>query len=199
MQDNFNQKKIEISFRKFSDYASDLLSSDINTFDTRFKIFLHHCETDEILKIITNQLKDIDVNIDEWWEKGNQTAGGMVGNARFDLPLDETKRDALLYQFSLKILNKEMDLNHFCMMFLGKTNYSQMVYAFNEAIINPLIRSIGYKIDEISYEVNSTYDEYQDIPLKVFYVYQDNSTNISGDVKIRGDGVIGDGSKIEKN
>ena len=140
MQDKFDQKKVEISFRKFSDYASDLLSSDMNTFDTRFKIFLHHCETDEILKIITNQLKDIDVHIDEWWEKGNQTAGSMVGSARFDLPMGETERDALLYQFSLKVLGKEMGFKHFCMMFLGETNYNQMVYAFNEAIMNPLIR-----------------------------------------------------------
>jgi len=198
MKDKFDQKKVDISFRKFSDYASDIFSSDTNTFDIRYSIFLHHCENDEILKIITNQLKSIDVQIDDWWKKGIESAGSFVGSARFDLPLDETDRDALLYQFCLKIHSGEFSFQRFCMMHLGKSNYNEMVYAFNNAIIHPLVRSINYKIEEIRYEVDKTYSTYQEIPIQIFNVYQDNSTKITGNVEIQGDGVIGDGSKIEK-
>lgn len=150
------------------------------------------------MKPITVQLKNIDVHIEEWWKKGNESAGSMVGSARFDLPLDETERDALLYQFSLKILNNEMSFQHFCIMYLGKTNYNEMVYSFNRVVINPLVRSINDKLDGIMYEVHKKYDTYQDVSVNLFYVYQDSSTNIEGDVEIKGDAVIGDGSKIEK-
>lgn len=198
MPDKFDQKKVDISFRKFKDFASDVLSSDRNTFNTRFNIFLHYCENDEVLSIITKQLKNIDVHIDEWWEEGLKSGGSFSGSCEFKLPLDETERDALLYQFSLKINSKQISLQIFFLKFFGSSNYDEMVYVFNDAIIRPLERSIAYKLEEITYEVNKLYDGYQDIPTKVFYVYQDYSTIISGDVQIKGDGVIGDGSTIEK-
>ena len=157
------------------------------------------CENDAVLSIITKQLKNIDAHIDEWLEEGQKTRGGSLsGSGQFQLPTDETERDALLYQFSLKINSGQIDLATFHLQFFGSGNYNEMVYAFNDAIIRPLERSITYKLEEIAYEVNKQYDEYQEIPIKIFYVYQDYSTNISGDAKIEGDGVIGAGSTIDK-
>ena len=198
MPDQFDQKKVEVRFRKFKDFASDVLSSDRNTFITRLDIFLHYCENDEVLSIITNQLKTIDVHIDEWWEEGLKTGGSFLGTCEFRLPLDETERDALLYQFSLKINSDQMNIQTFGLNFFGTRDFDEMVSVFNEAIIYPLERSIAYKLEEIATEVDDLYSECDEIPLKVFYVYQDYSTIISGDVKIKGDGVIGDGSTIEK-
>lgn len=198
MPDEFDQKKVEQSFRKFRDFSSDVLVSDKNTFSTRFNGLLKYCENDEILSVITNQLKDIDVNIDEWWENGLKSGTGFTGSCQFILPTEETERDALLYQFSLKVDSGNMSFQNFCMMFLGKSNFNEMVYAFNEAVVRPLVRSINYKLEEISAKVDGTYDDSQKIPINIFNVYQDQSTTFEKDVTFKKDGVIGHESKIEK-
>lgn len=194
----FDKKRVELSFRKFSDYASDVLSSNYHTFDTRFNILLNHCENDVIMSIISNQLKSIDAHFDEWWEKGMSTGGSFVGSKQFDLPVDETERDSLLYQFCLKINDRSLNFSRFCLDFFGATNFDEMVWAFNDAIVKPMVRSINYKLEEIMYDIKQNSESDQDIPIKFLYVYQDFSTLINGDVEISGDGAIGEGSKIEK-
>jgi hypothetical protein len=198
MPANFDKKQVELSFRKFSDYADDVLSSNHHTFNTRFNMLLNHCENDPVMSIISSQLKNVDVHFDEWWEKGMSTGGSFAGSKHFDLPVDEKEQASLLYQFCLKINNGSIDFILFCINFFGSGVYDEMVFAFNEAIVRPMVRSIGYKLDEIRHDIDTKLETDRDIPINRFYVYQDFSTSISGDVEISGDGAIGDGAKIEK-
>jgi hypothetical protein len=199
MEEKFDRKQVEISFRKFNDYAVYLLSSSYNLFNTRFNIFLNHCETDEVMSVICNQLKNTDVNVDEWYEKGRSTGGSFVGSCQFDLPVDETERDALLYKLCIKVNKREIDLFGFCIEFFGDGNFDAMVEEFKEAIVRPMVDSIGYKLEEITYEAEIELekdDRY--IPVNIFYVYQNYSTNVNGDINTKGDAAIGEGASIEK-
>lgn len=43
----------------------------------------------------------------------------------------------------------EIDFHRFCIDAYGKTNFDEMLWAFNDAISRPLIRDLGYRLDEI--------------------------------------------------
>lgn len=197
MPENFDRKQVEISFRKFSDYASDVVSSNSNIFYTRLNIFIHHCESDPVMSFICNQLKNIDTNFEEWLRKGESTGGSMVGSCQFNLPVDEKARDALLYQLCLKINKNEIDLFGFCLDFFGSHGLDGMIYDFNEAIIKPMVRSIGYKLEEIEYDIETDLQGERYIPITVLNVYQDFSTTVNGNVNTEGDAAIGKGASIE--
>ena len=155
METYFKRKEVEISFRKFSDYASDVINSDFHTFSTRFKIFIHLCETDPVLKIITIQLKETDVGFQKWWENSQNTGGSMLGSKEINLPVDEDLRDALLYQLLLKFHSKEIDFMSYCLDYFGETNFDMMVHSFISAIFLPLVRSINYKLEEIAESIET--------------------------------------------
>ncbi len=198
MSDGFNKKIIELSFRKFKDYSSDVIGSDHNTFDNRLNIFIYFCENDSVMKVITNQLKAIDTGFDEWWESINSSGGGsMIGTKNFNLPVDEEVRNALLYEFTIEINKEEIDLKRFAIDFFGKTNFNDMIGSFNDAVFYPMVRSIGYKIEEIMDSIEKEYKNMESIPEKVMFVYQ-NITHIEGSVKAKGDIVIGEEGRIEK-
>lgn len=178
MPANFDKKRVELSFKKFSNYADDVLSSNSHTFGTRFNILLDHCENDMVMSIISSQLKSTDVHFSEWWEKIMSTGGSFIGSKHFDLPVDEKERDSLLYQFCLKVNNREIDFKMFCINFFGTTRYDEMVWDFNDAIVSPMVRSIGYKLEEIMCNVDAKLEAGRDIPIQIFYVCQDLSTSI---------------------
>lgn len=190
MEKSFRQKQVELSFRRFRDFASDVFDSDFHTFDSRFDILVHHCENDEVMKIITSQLKEIDTNFQEWWERAQNTGGSMIGSKQLSLPIDERKRDALMYQLILKIQNKKINFAQFCMDYFGETNYNAMIVAFNDGILRPLIRSIIYKLEEISDEITRVLSKQQDVPTRMFLVYQDYSVNV-GDGNVISAEVVG--------
>lgn len=199
MPDSFKQRQVALSFRKFNDYASDVVHSDYSTFPTRFEIFLHHCENDEVMKVITSQLKEVDTNFQEWYLKGQNTGGSMVGSKEFRLPVDEIKRDALLYQLLLKFNSKEIDLLGFCMDYFGETSsINATIRSFNSAILSILVRSIGYKLEEISESIKSDLNNTQDVPIKMLNVYYDYRVTMGDENKIFGDAAIGGGVKIDK-
>lgn len=197
MPANFGKKQVEISFRRFLDYSNDVLSSNSHTFNTRFNILLHHCENDEVMSVISSQLKSIDVHFEEWWEKRMQTGGSFIGSKIFDLPVDEKERAALLYQFCLKVNCGNINIKHFCIDFFGTSRYDEMVWEFNNAVVGPMVRSINYKLEEIC-DVETDVGNDREIPINVLYVYQDLSTNVNGDVITKGDAAIGGDANIEK-
>lgn len=198
MVNSFKQREVKKSFQKFQDYGSDVLNSDFHDFTARFKIFIHHCESDGIMKIITSQLKEMDVNFQEWWEKGQKTGGSMVGSKRFDLPLDEGERDALMYQLILKFSTGEINLMQFCVDYFGENQFVQMIRQFNRAILIPLIRSISYKLREILDAIEEELPEKEDVPIAMLLVYQDHRLTIGSENIFLGDSIIGGGSRIEK-
>lgn len=194
MPEEFDRKQIELSFRKFNDFANDVLSSNYHIFNSRFNILIYHCENDPIMLVICNQLKNVDIEFDEWWIKCSRTSERSV----FDLPVDETKRDALLYKLCIKVNKVEIHYFDFSRRFFGTSNKSLSISAFNEAIVKPLVRSINYKLEKIMYDIEIGLSGERYIPIKVLNVYLDSSTTVNGDVNIKGDGIIGEGANIEK-
>ncbi|AKB64932.1 hypothetical protein [Methanosarcina mazei] len=198
MPEKFDRKRVELSFRRFSDFADDVLSSEYSTFDAYLNIFVNHCENDEIMSIICNQLKHDSTILDDW-ESRNNLAGIIhrVSGIKLTLPTDEKQRDILLYQICLKVNKGETDI--FSVYFdFNSCSPDEAVHNFNTDFVKPMVRSIGYKLEEIEYDIETDLKDERYIPITVFYVYQDYSTNITGDVNTKGDAAIGEGANIEK-
>ena len=152
----YDYKKIERSFRRFSDYSDDLLNLDSKTFPNNLNIFIDFCENDEIMHIISAQLKsNKNVDIGKWYSDFQKTGGSFIGTKKYVLPTKEKDRISLLYHFLLKIHSNEIDFHRFCLDAYGETNFNEMVLAFNDAISRPLIRDLGYRLDEILETTNS--------------------------------------------
>lgn len=145
----YDYKKIERSFRRFSDYSDDLLNLDSKTFPNNLNIFIDFCENDEIMHIISAQLKsNKNVDIGKWYSDFQKTGGSFIGTKKYVLPTKEEDRISLLYQFLLKIHSNEINFHGFCIDAYGKTNFNEMVLAFNDAISRPLIRAMNQLLQE---------------------------------------------------
>ncbi len=197
MVKEFTPKQVEISFRKFSDNAEDLESSDYNTFDTNLSIFLNHCENDEIMKTITSPLKNTEI-FDKCDKEFLSKGGSMVGSSKITFPEDEYERDSYIYQLLLKLKDKERDITNITMRAYGANVLSEAVYWFNEKITSKLTRSLKYKLEEIGERIEREVKEGENVPINMLIVYQDNSINIKH-TKIEGDAAIGKEAKIKKN
>lgn len=156
MNQKYDHKKIERSFRRFRDHSEDLLNSDYNSFSNNLNIFIDFCENDEIMRIISAQLKtNENVDINHWYSDFQNTGGSFIGSKKYLLPTNEEDRISLLYQLLLKMHSGEIDFQRFCIDAYGKTNFDEMVWAFNDVISRPLIRDLGYRLDEIIETTNS--------------------------------------------
>ncbi len=198
MQEKFDRKKVELSFRKFNDFANDVVSSELSTFDSYLNILINHCENDEIMSIICNQLKH-DSTIFDNWELRNNLADIIhrVVGIKLTLPIDEEQRDMLLYQICLKINKGETDI--FSVHFdFNNCSPDEAVRNFIKDFVKPMVRSIGYKLEEIIYDIQTDFENERYIPITVFNVYLDSSTTVNGDVNTKGDAAIGEGASIEK-
>jgi len=198
MGTEYKNRQIRSSFRKFRDYSEDLLNSDSNSFENRLRIFIHLCENDEIMKRITIQLKECDVEFDIWWNASQNTGGSFGGSKTYELPVEEIKRIALLYQLLLKIHDKEIDFFEFCLDYYGGSKYDQMIYDFNSNITRELVREINYKLEEIIEEIDEEIGDKGLVPEQFLVIIQDNRTNIGSNNTFSGDASIGGGAKIDK-
>ncbi|MBP1928131.1 hypothetical protein J2741_000678 [Methanolinea mesophila] len=153
MGDRSGNRKIIHHIRKFSDISFDLEMSNNNTFQTRFDSFVYFCENDEVMKIISSRLKNADVRFDDWWNRGRDAGGQAPGSKQFTLPLGDFEKDALLYQLVLRIFERKIDLKQFCTEYFGETNYIGMIFEFKQAVLSPLIRSMGYMLKDILIEL----------------------------------------------
>ena len=181
----FKPKDIRLSFQKFSDYANDILRSDRVTFGTRLEIFIDHCKNDPVMKVIWSQIMSIDADAIKWWDETSQKGGSMNGSTPFLLPVDEEKRDALLFRICIAINDNKIDFEKFCMAFFDETNYNAMVARFNEAVFRPMFRSLGYKIDELIKSI-LTLDKDSTVPVEQLNIFQ-SITYINGNFKAKGD------------
>jgi hypothetical protein len=159
MNQTYDHKKIEHSFRRFRDYSKDLLNSNSKTFSNILNIFIDFCENDEIMRIVSAQLKsNKNVDINRWYSDLQKT-GGLVIGSKDVLPTNEEDRISLLYQLLSKIDSDEISFLGFCIVVYGKTNIktnvNEMALAFNDTFSRPLIRDLGYRLDEIIKTTNS--------------------------------------------
>ncbi len=152
MEKLFERKEILLSFRKFRDFSRDLFNSDFATFNTRLAIFIDFCESDKVMGFITSQLKRYD---SDGWMDEFKKSGGKEG---LKFPLNEDDRISLLYQILLKINTKEFDFVTFGVMAFGSRTVNELIKRFNEAITQPLVRDLNYKLDEIKEEIDASDD-----------------------------------------
>lgn len=196
MQEKYDVNDVEDSFTKFDYLVSDLLDSEYNTFDANLRRFINHCENDEIMSIVCNQLKYDNTIFEKWWfENQLNTLPHAPGGRKLNPPIDDKEMDSLYYQLCLKINNKEIDVRIFCINFTSNTSAS--IPFFNKVIVYPLVRSMKYKLNKIKSKIIQQGDK-QYIFVQNFYVYQNFGTNINGGVITEGDAAIGGDASIEK-
>jgi polyhydroxyalkanoate synthesis regulator phasin len=176
MNQIYDHKKIKRSFRRFRDYSEDLLDSNSKTFSNNLNIFINFCENDEIMRIVSAQLKsNKNVNINRWYSDFQKTGGALIGSKEYVLPTNEEDRISLLYLLLLKIHSDEISFQRFCMDAYGKTNFNEMIGAFNDAISRPLIRDLGYRLDEIIETTNSDLE----VPIGKLVIIQTGDRSIN--------------------
>jgi len=144
--------KIRRGLKRFEDFAGDLARSDMNTFDDRLRLLVNYCQSDPVLSIIHNQLMSMSgVDFEYWHKEVLSTVGGMVGSGELSFPTDLEKRMALMYQLLNKIAEKEIDLTGFAHNFFatGNNGIDSLIYAFNDAVVEPLTRELSYRIEEL--------------------------------------------------
>jgi hypothetical protein len=195
MEVGFKKREIERSFHMFQDYVSYVFRADYVTFPTFFDNLINFCENDIVMKVITSQLKEIEISYDNWYQKLKKYENGKP---EFRLPYDEVQRSSLLYKICIKIHNNEINVFNFCLDFDNSLHLNDTVNFFNANILTPLIDSIGYKIKDISETINEEYKESTSIPFTIFNVYHDNSVTIGDSNIFTGDAAIGRETNLEK-
>ena len=140
------------SIQRFSDYANDLLRSDMNTFEDALNMFITFCESDNVFSIIHNQLQSVlEANFDSWYESRRNTGGGS-GSRQLIFPTDQEVRMALMYELLRRIRDERINFLDFTLSFFALDSNAMTAYvqAVNEAITRPLVRELSYRLQDIS-------------------------------------------------
>lgn len=136
--------------KRFYDLQSDLLTSKQYNFENNLKLFVQFCETDEIMKKVTEPLKNNrQANVKKWWEDLRKTGGSFVGSKRYVMPSDPEEAASLLYQFVLGIDKGDFDFYGFALDVYGFAEMDRDVHAFNDDISRKLLRALNEKLDEL--------------------------------------------------
>ena len=148
--------KIRRSLKRFEDFAGDLAKSDMNTFSDRLNMLMDYCKTDPVTVAIHEQLINMpSVNFESWHKDVLSTMGGMVGSGDLTFPTELEERMALMYQLLDKINDSEIDLLDFSHSFfaIGDNSIDSIIFAFNDAIVEPLARELAYRIEDLEEEM----------------------------------------------
>lgn len=148
--------RIRRSIRRFADYGSDLISSDFNMFDDRISKFCHFCETDEVFTSIHKQLRETAyTGFDSWFEERLGTVGGMSGSGQLVFPQDDDLRISYMYELIYRMYKGTLNFRDIVHQFfaISSTRYDDYIYVLNEAVTTPMMRDIGYKLEEMEEEL----------------------------------------------
>lgn len=149
--------QVRLSIRRFGDYASDLLRSDMNTFSDALNVFVDFCEKDSVFSAFHAQLTSIPgVDFDEWYQGRLQTGGSFAGSCDLSFPVDQEARMALMYELLRRINSNAIGFQDFVLRFfaLGKgAKITHYVQALNDAISRPLVRELGYRLEALASEL----------------------------------------------
>ena len=131
--------KVQETKRMFDEKAQDLLRSDGHTIKNAINSFLAFCESDAIMRSVTQPLtRNTNVNITKWHDNFSRSRS-------FILPTNDDDKLALLYQLLLRIRSSEIkyyDLE------LGGRDINQAAFRFNDSISRPVVRYLRHKIEE---------------------------------------------------
>ena len=193
---DFKKRDVERSFQRFSNYTSYVFQSENVTFPNNFDILINFWETDEVMSVITAQLKQIDISYDDWFNNLRHISNNI--RREFRLPLDEVKRTALLYKICLKTFTSDINVGTFSENFIHVQDLEVTIRFFNKNIVIPLTDSIGYKIADISDTIDEQYKEQIMVPVTILNVFNDNKVMIGNNNEFKSEAAIGRGANIEK-
>jgi uncharacterized protein (TIGR02391 family) len=151
MLGGFTSVTLSDSAAEFDEKAGDLLSADWRNFEDRLAVFVHFCENDPNLKLITSELKG-EIGFDSWWSEGMATGGSFIGSKMLKMPIEDFPRYSLLYQLCLKINDSSIAWNRLAIDFYGQTSFSEQVRSINSNIIHPLVRYIKKRLGALRLE-----------------------------------------------
>lgn len=144
--------QVRTAIRKFRDYSQDLQYADMNTFEDRVQMFVNFCQKDPVFSRIRAQLVgNPHVNFEEWFKHSLTTGGGMAGSCDLIFPVEEEDRLALMYQFVEAAGDPKYDvIGHTIYWFaVGSSRIDDHIRAFSDAVMRPLFRELGYKLDDV--------------------------------------------------
>lgn len=152
-----------------------------------FTHLIAHCETDPVMKVVTEPLKhDPRVDAKKWWDAAVVSGRSMVGSGQYILPTDDGERTALLYQVFLGVENDNWNIMRFSMSVYGHTKYQDMIDTFNHELVLKFTREMSYRLDEIVAD-NEGAEEIAQEAMIVFH-HHDQSTIVHGNFQ----GIAGD-------
>jgi hypothetical protein len=145
----FTASQVCRSIVKFHDYGNDLVRSETGTLKDRLNHFLDFCQKDVVFSYIYDQLRLIGKNIkfEEWWESKDSRSSLVF-------PTDEDQRIFIMFCL-LNVVRDSNDCVNFLVGFSNrfKLSYStyidQLIRAFHDTITAPLVRDLGYKLDDM--------------------------------------------------
>jgi hypothetical protein len=125
----------------------------MNTFDDSLNVFLDFCETDEVFSAVHRQLQSVPAaDFDSWYDRSKETGGSMAGSCRLNFPTDPEIRMSLMYELLRRIRDGRIGFTDFVLNFfaLSTNKISAYVQALNDAIVRPLVRELGYRLEDLS-------------------------------------------------
>ena len=163
--------QIQRSIKRFQDFASDLIRSDMDTFSDRLALFIHFCETDEFFAEINKQMearaKDL---FDGWLVERMKTIGGMAGSGDLSFPVDLDERMAIQLELLRRINLGAIDFFDFTHRFFSiGSNISDHIRALNEAVTKALAREMKYRLEEVLEQLPE--DKRAEVPTTINQVF----------------------------
>lgn len=143
--------QIQRSIKRFQDFASDLIRSDMDTFADRLAVFIHFCDSDEFFSEINKQMESRAKDLfDTWLLERMKTVGGMAGSGDLTFPVDLDERMAIQFEILRRINAGAMDVLGFTHQFFSiGSHISDHIRALNEAVTKALAREMKYRLEEV--------------------------------------------------
>lgn len=128
----------------------------MNNFDDRLAQLLEFVRSDGLFIEIHNQLiTNPNIDFDSWYKERRATERGMSGSGTLLFPTNMDDKLSLMYQTLIKVGNKEMEAFNFARPFCATSSsrIDTFISFFNNNITQPLMREIGYKLEDIELEL----------------------------------------------
>lgn len=131
--------RVQETKRMLEEKAEDLESSDGHTIENAVNSFLAFCESDVIMRSITQALtQNTNVNVTKWHDDFSKSRS-------FILPTNDDDKAALLYQLLLKLRSNEIKYYN---LELGGSDINETAFRFSDSISRPLVRYLRHRIEK---------------------------------------------------
>lgn len=172
----------------------------MDTFDDRLNLLIDFCENDQMMSVFHEQmLNHPKVDFDSWYKLIQDSRGSMAGSANLSFSTDVDSRTALMYQLLYKINIGEIALLQFTRECFASTSnkINSHIYAFNQAVTEPLFRELGYRLEDLDEELPAdTMEEVNTGSIQIIHYAENviqqnaNGDNISQSATIQMDNEI---------